>query len=227
MSYYVSSREDARRVRNPVNHRREGLPGDEWRELGRAHRRDNLEDHFSGESRAYQRRPTAYESAGLDRDRRYEISATRNATRAALGANFDPYDADSYARSSRRGEDYGRSRAFSEAPRSPAIPQRYRDEYNRLFNEDDRSRDTHQYRADMTSNAPWRQHAPLDSDHYRGEPSTHRRRTSAAPSRVDSAYDSRYDSTHFRPNQPSAFDWDEDSVHQPSRRDRFMGMFRR
>jgi len=234
MSYYVSTRDEQRQARNPTNYRRENLPADEWRSLGRAQRRSDLESHFghSGDtSRSYQPRRTAYQVAGLSRDRRFDISEVQNATRAALGTSFDPYDDDSYARSSHRDADYGRSRGWtSEAPRSSGIPRNYRDEYNQRFREDD---DADQYAADYTSKAPWRNHARLDSrDHYRGEPSTHsyRPRTAVPARRADSVEPGEYDATHWRPNQASRFSWDDSSVYdsvyeQPKRRG-FFDLFR-
>ncbi|KAF2829943.1 hypothetical protein CC86DRAFT_177940 [Ophiobolus disseminans] len=233
MSLYVSTnRKQQLRSRDP-RLTREGLPGDEWQNLNRAQRRDYLESHFrhaGNTSRSYQPRTTAYQDAGLYQEQRLDISAVRLGTRAALGPSFDPVDEDTHERSRRREQDYSRSRGWTDVPRSTAMPQKYRDEYNRIFNADNISE---QAVADRTFNAAWRIHEPLDPrDHYRGEPSTHSRRprTAAPTPRVESAPigAGAYQETYGRGSRSSKFSgWDEDSVYEVPRASKFYRLFRR
>lgn len=232
-SSYVGNRDFQRQVRFPENGARKGIPSDDWSRLERAQRRDDLEDHFyqdysKSQSKSHsKRRPTAYEEAGLSRDRRLEISAVQNATRSALGASFDPYDEDSYEPSRRRNEVYGKSRGWDddESDHRPTMPQRYRDEYERIFSDKEDG-----YEDDRTFNAAWRDHDRMYSrDQYRGESSTHSPRPSpaAVPKRRP---DSRgimpgvYDSSHRRLNRSSR--WSEDSsIDEPPGR-RIRSLFR-
>jgi hypothetical protein len=217
--------------------RSHGLPGDEY---SRLRKRDCLNTHF--EHRGNRDAPypeltrSAYRDAGLFRESRVRVSETRNATRAALGGSFDFTD-DGYERSRRREDDYQRSRGWiDDAPRRAPIPQKYQDEFNRLWNEDDEANDAYQYRSDSSRDAPWREHVALECNRLDvSRLPTRRPETSYATSRNDSGYGSsgsRRLSTPPRVRSPElvsrfSFGSVSDSYKEPPRRRRHLGLFGR
>ncbi|KAL1605376.1 hypothetical protein SLS60_004924 [Paraconiothyrium brasiliense] len=94
-------------------------------------------------------------------DRALQKSRMTNATRKALGPSWHPNDHRNDGM-----DDYGVPKASDlncpsewEAP----IPDKYLQDFNRTWYEDDEDNDADQLLADMTSNAhaPWRNHLPL------------------------------------------------------------------
>ena len=242
MSRYVSSYYDRRHARASMNgYRSVGLPDDEWRELGRAQGRERLKSHFEqhrNSSRSYQPTRSVYRDAGFSHSQRHGLSEVRSSTRAALGPNFDPFDNESYDRSCRRDDDYGRSRGWTDdTPRDNTIPKKCLDEYNQRWHEDDEDNDAGQYLADYASEASWRKHKRLDRrDHYMGEPSSHsyRPRTAATPPRrVDSACcgdDFERPQTRGQyewPQLSSKFSFDDEVYEEPKPKGGFFNHFRR
>jgi hypothetical protein len=142
------------------------LPGDEFRMLQKRQERERLEHHFEhrGHSNHYINPRTPYQDVGLSPDARLRISAVKNATRTALGPSFDFTD-DSYNRSQRCTDASSVPSVRRGADKSlDPIPQRYIDEFNKKWRDDDLKYDAHQYAADMTHNTPWRAHAPMYVD---------------------------------------------------------------
>ncbi|KAJ4355985.1 uncharacterized protein N0V89_004010 [Didymosphaeria variabile] len=95
-------------------------------------------------------------------DRALQKSKMMNATRKALGPNWqtaDHLDDDL--------ENYGAPKVSSDwncqTEREAPIPDKYLQEFNQMWYEDDEDTDADQLLADMTSNshAPWRNHLPL------------------------------------------------------------------
>jgi hypothetical protein len=167
------------------------LPSEEYRTLCRAQDRERLNKHF--EHQGNRLKPaaapySAYRQAGLPQDERVRISEVKSATRAALGASFD-LDDDSYGRLEEHEHEYQRSRGWvDDTPPRSAIPQKYLDEFNRLWHEDDEDNDADQYLADHSHGAPWRKHVPLEHYKLAAEPIRNKSRTKPAPSRGDSGY---------------------------------------
>ncbi|KAH7075425.1 hypothetical protein BKA63DRAFT_594851 [Paraphoma chrysanthemicola] len=208
-----------------------GLPGDEYQILRRANDRERLERHFEGgsSSRTYQPSSSAYRDAGLSYSQRHGISEVRNATRAALGPSFDFTD-DTYGRSTRHRDNYERSRGWTDDRPSPsgAIPQRYLNEYNQRWHEDDEDNDADRYLDDHNRNATWRRPARLtETPTYREPAYNSRPRSAVSSSRADSGYYSNYehpspcarDCERGSDRQPLTSVWsdDEDGHEKPSR----------
>ena len=107
---------------------------------------------------------TSYQAAGISRERQVEISEVGNATRLALGSSFNFTD-EGYHRSQRSAAANATStrRDTSAYERRDPIPQRYIDEFNQKWAEDDRVYE-HQREADYTYNADWRTHSGMYVD---------------------------------------------------------------
>ncbi|KAH8730410.1 hypothetical protein GQ44DRAFT_768188 [Phaeosphaeriaceae sp. PMI808] len=147
-----------------------GLPGDEYIHLIKAQRRLRLEDHFSSPKaslpRPFQSPSSPYRNKGLSQSHRCDISEVRSATRTAFRSNFD-FNADNCERSRSGQSEYEDSRGWTNidaASRDGAIPQKYIDNFNRRWHEEDEDNDADQYLADCTPNASWRMHAKLYTD---------------------------------------------------------------
>jgi hypothetical protein len=170
--------------------RSHGLPGDEYTRL---RLRDLLNTHFehreNRNAACSKQSRSAYRDAGLLREERVHISEVRRATRAALGSGFDFMD-NGYERSRRCEDSSLRSWGWIDhEPHRDSIPQKYQDEFNKLWHEDDEANDALQYRADRTRNAPWRDHVMLERSRLNVETlPTRRSGTSAGLCRVDSGY---------------------------------------
>lgn len=217
--------------------RSHGLPGDEY---SRLYKRDRLNTHYEhrGNRDAPFLEPTrsAYRDAGLSLESRVRVSETRNATRAALGSSFDFTD-DGYERSRRREDNYQRSRGWiDDEPRRAPIPQKYQDEFNKLWNEDEEANGAYQYRSDSSSDAPWREHVVLERNRLDvSRLPTRRPEPSYATSRNDSGYGSsgsRCPITPPRKRSPelvSRFSIESvaDSYKEPPRRRKYLGLFDR
>jgi hypothetical protein len=221
-----------------------GLPGEEYRKLRRGQDRERLEKHF--EPRESHFKPlislhSAYRTASLSQDQRLRISEVKSATRVALGSSFD-FDDDSYGRLDRHEHKYQRSHGWvDDAAQGGNIPQKYLDEFNQHWHEDDEENDADQYMADHAREAPWRKHAPalqrrLDLELVYGnepvytnkpihtnEPIYTRPLTKGAPPRIDSGYGSEYEPPRTPQLLPSKFSFDH-SIKKPKRR--FLGRFR-
>ncbi|KAF1836821.1 hypothetical protein BDW02DRAFT_492598 [Decorospora gaudefroyi] len=139
------------------------LPDDEYKVLQERQQRAHLEAHFAqpalAPSHTSVRPKTSYQEANLPQDRRAHISEIKNATRDALGSSFDFTD-DSYDRGQ---SSSGTRRATTQYSYEEPIPQRYIDEFNKKWHEDDLKYE-HQYRADCTHNAGWRTHQNMYVD---------------------------------------------------------------
>jgi len=217
--------------------RSHGLPGEEY---SRLHTRDRLNTHFEhrGNKDAPYPEPTrsAYRDAGLSRESRVRVSETRSATRAALGSSFDFTD-DGFERSRRREDYYQRSRGWiDDAPRCAPIPQKYQDEFNKLWNEDEEANGSYQYRSDSSSDAPWREHVALERKRLDvSRLPTRRPETSYAISRNDSGYGSSGSRRPIAqpkkrsPQLVSRFSIESvaDNYKEPPRRRRYLGLFGR
>jgi hypothetical protein len=149
------------------------LPGDEFRRLHKRQQHEYLNAYFEQPHLppAYTsiRPQTSYQTARSTRERRVEISELANATRHVLGSSFDFTD-ESYNRIQRSTAVErlvtARSRRNADrAEREDPIPQRYIDEFNKRWHEDDLVYERwHQYRADYTHSAEWRSHAGMYVD---------------------------------------------------------------
>jgi hypothetical protein len=216
-----------------------GLPGDDFTRLCQQDRLNTHFQHRGNQDAALPEPPrSAYRDAGISQSQRSRISEVRGATRAALGSSFDFID-DSYERSRRRDDDYHRSRGWlDKEPRRDPIPQKYQDEFNKLWHEDDMANDADRYRDDYTSpkNAPWREHVMLDRNGRMVGPDFSRPPIiSSAPRRVDSVIDScgfRRPASPPRQASPvlvSKFSFESlaDSVEEAPPRRRYFGRFRR
>ncbi|KAF1917141.1 hypothetical protein BDU57DRAFT_548696 [Ampelomyces quisqualis] len=209
------------------------LPSNEFRTLRRAQDHERLNTHFEHRGNRHDKTTppySAFRAKGLSQDERVRVSETRKATRAALGASFD-FDDDSYKRSRRRDDDYARPRGWKEdAPCSEAIPQRYIDDFNKRWHEDDEENDADRYLADHTPEARWRKHEPIRypvgypigypvivlSEYPRRSAS--RPRTSAAHVRVDSGYGGESWRLRSPPPQLISSKFSFDDCEKPSRR---------
>jgi hypothetical protein len=178
--------------------RSHGLPVDEYRSLRRAQDRSCLETHFSHRGNVntpYTVPYSAYRSAGLSQGERFRVSQVKSATRAALEGSFD-FDDEGYDRSRRREGEYQRSRGWidDDVCRDP-IPQKYLDEFNQKWHEDDEDNNADQYLADCSREAAWRKH--VLPEHRAGVEPLQTRRPAA--SRADSGYAGR---EFMRPRTP-------------------------
>jgi hypothetical protein len=158
---------------SPTSSSASSLPGDEYRRLQKRQQHERLDAYFSqphlAPSYTSIRPKTSYQAAHLPRERRVEISEVANATRRALGSNFDFTDG-SYNCSQRTAavsilhSARSRRNADREEKEEP-MPQRYIDEFNKRWHEDDLTYERqHQYRADYTHSAEWRSHAGMYVD---------------------------------------------------------------
>lgn len=152
-----------------------GLPGDEFRILQKRQNRDRLDAHFShyaSPSYSHHPRPVCRDMPSTQ-DARLLISEVKNATRQALGRNFDFTD-DWHDRTKRHEsvETRGDAKEYGEP-----IPQKYLDEYHKWSREDDAKYDADQSMADYTPGARWRAHDHLHIDVTAMRPSTSHRET--------------------------------------------------
>jgi hypothetical protein len=162
------------RLRSPASSESSSLPGDEYRRLQKRQQQARLNTYFSQPhlppSYTSVRPKTSYQARPhLTRERRSEISEVANATRNALGSSFDFTD-ESYNCSQRTAAvstlHTARTRCDDVASKGEApIPQRYIDEFNKRWHEDDLQYERqHQYKADYTPKAAWRSHAGMYVD---------------------------------------------------------------
>ncbi|KAF2675966.1 hypothetical protein K458DRAFT_397446 [Lentithecium fluviatile CBS 122367] len=96
----------------------------------------------------------------LSKEQRLRRSEVKSLTRQALGSSFTPeydYHAGSYV--GREPPAYGGQWDYYDG--GEAIPQKYINEFNRMWHEDDEDNDAERYVADMMPNAPWHQHEPI------------------------------------------------------------------
>jgi hypothetical protein len=161
-------------IRSPTSSEASTLPGDEYRRLQKLQQQARLNTYFEQPhlppSYTSIRPKTSYQAwPHLTRERRSEISEVANATRLALGSSFDFTD-ESYNCSQRSGAvDTLRSAATRRddvaSEKEKSIPQRYIDEFNKRWHEDDLQYERqHQYKADYTPKAAWRSHAGMYVD---------------------------------------------------------------
>ena len=137
------------------------LPGEEYRALKKAQEKAELNKHFaqpSLPSRSVAK--TAYQKVDLTRNRRSQISEVKDATRRALGASFDFTDS-GYNHSQRSSATSSRD---SVARYEEEIPQRYIDEFNEKWVEDDLKYAAEQYATDSDGSASWRTHQDMYED---------------------------------------------------------------
>ncbi|KAF2847198.1 hypothetical protein T440DRAFT_540091 [Plenodomus tracheiphilus IPT5] len=155
----------------------QGLPSDEYRTLRKRQDKHRLESHFAHNTpkgnlpnanlttpHHHHPHQTAYQKANLPPSARLHISKLQNATRAALGPNFS-FTHESYE-VCRRNEESISQRAVEERRRGKSgngrggepIPQRYIDEFNKMWAEDEDASDAEQARADRMVDARWRVH---------------------------------------------------------------------
>lgn len=88
------------------------------------------------------------------------ISEVRTATRRALGPSCYRSEYTEFTQ-----PDYGSHWNYEESQDSEdPIPQKYLDEFNRRWHEDDEDNDADQYMADIMPNARWRRHLPIFLD---------------------------------------------------------------
>jgi hypothetical protein len=162
-TYYTSTTPTSSNINPPTGYYHPGcLPSDEFQKLRKQQERSRLE--HPGSPNHYMHPNTPYQRVGLSPDARLRISAVKKATRAALGPSFD-FTHDNYTRSQRSTNTSPVPSARRRVEKSlDPIPQRYIDEFNRKWRDDDWIYDSHQYAADMTYNAPWRAHAPMYVD---------------------------------------------------------------
>ncbi|KAF2273313.1 uncharacterized protein EI97DRAFT_445050 [Westerdykella ornata] len=160
---------------NPPKNQR--LPADEYRYLQTRH---TLEKHFGGRSPAMTSRSDASSSLSMTKstsskhssssssnkkdsrlthDQRTSVSEIRYATRKALGPSFDFTDTYVAPKRKTTRHHYGND----EEAGKEHIPQRYIDEFNRRWVQDDFEEDAHQFVMDCLPNgvAPWRRHQAL------------------------------------------------------------------
>lgn len=191
-----------------------GLPGDEFRTLKRRQNRDRLENHFSHRGASnYSHSRTAYQDAHLGHNERVRISEVKNATRKALGSNFDFTD------NGHRGTKYyeaGLKRRTAESRRDSSkyevpIPQKYLDEYYEWSRKYEEKYEAHQSKADYTFGAPWRTHDRLHVDPAAVRPSTLYRETPRSSTKPESVESNIYDERGYaRPPLVSKFSFDSD-----------------
>lgn len=194
-----------------------GLPGDEYRALRKLQQRNRLEEHFAhnGSSKTRISPQTPKPADGHSISNRVHASDVKYTTRKALGANFDFTDGG-----------YERARAATEARRTvgqkeqgkheKAIPQKYIDEFNKKWQEDDERYESDLWKAYCTDNAAWRKHEAMYSDIaplvYKAEPRymKHTERVQRVPSYVanSSQYTSKEPVSLDKPSLVSRFSFD-------------------
>lgn len=135
----------------------------ESRNIRRDQDRERLEKHLEhrgNSGHSYPAPHSNYRDAGLSEGERVRISQVKSATRAALGPSFH-FDDGTFHRS-RRHNNYQRSQGWTDHTENGIkdIPQKYIDEFNQKWHEDDEDNDADQYLADYAGEAPWRKHAP-------------------------------------------------------------------
>ncbi|KAH6870188.1 hypothetical protein BKA58DRAFT_457539 [Alternaria rosae] len=183
------------------------LPNDEYRYLVKHQDRSRLEAHFAQPSLQRPQKllhKTAYQKQGnLSRERRADISATKFATRAALGVGFDFTD-----------EGYDRMQAGCNLPETPSssgeheecdeepVPTRYIAEFNEELRNLERRYGEHRRHA--ADHASWHKHPGTYNDKKPLPPY----KPSLPPlERHDSGFEDRtvYEPT---PQLQSKFSWD-------------------
>lgn len=138
-----------------------GLPEEEYRALQKRQQRSQLETHFTEQNRSISNlSKTAYQKALLPGYQRLHISQANYATYKALGESFDFTD-DSFDRL--QSPSVSMSIHLRHSYKEP-IPQRYIDEFNKKWHEDDMRYDKSRYNDDF-SHRSYREHPTL-SDLY-------------------------------------------------------------
>jgi hypothetical protein len=187
---------------SPTSSESSSLPGNEYKRLQQRQKIERLNAYFEQPhlplSYTSARPKTSYQQARIPRERRVEISEVGNATRIALGSNFD------FTHESYRSQRSAAAHTTRTSERKEPIPQRYIDEFNNKWAEDDRIYE-HQRQADYTYNADWRTHAgmhvdtkPLPAPRREAKPSYDHR-----PMRFDSS--SRDEPRPLARSAPAAF----------------------
>lgn len=120
-------------------------------------------DHRGNSGRSHPAPHSHFRDAGLSQGERHHISQVQNATRAALGPSFD-FDEESRHRSQIHANTYQRSRGWMDSTdyKVNDVPQKYIDEFNQKWHEDDEDNDADQFLADYAKEAIWRDHAPIN-----------------------------------------------------------------
>ncbi|KAF2256872.1 hypothetical protein BU26DRAFT_558308 [Trematosphaeria pertusa] len=96
--------------------------------------------------------------AGLTQEQRLHASEVRHATRKLRGPSFD-FDDESYSSAGRHR--YGGHWDYRDDGKP--IPQKYIDEFNQKWHEDDEDNDADQFIADYQCDATWREHQSVYS----------------------------------------------------------------
>ncbi|EFQ95585.1 hypothetical protein PTT_05979 [Pyrenophora teres f. teres 0-1] len=146
----------------PISSKSRGLPGDEYRTLKKAQEKAELNEHFAQPSLPTRTiSKSAYQQLDLSKDRRSQISEVKNATRRALGSSFDFTD-EGYEHSQRASATSSRDSIGKYEIRDS--PQRYIDEFNKKWVEDDLKHEATQYAADRDGSGSWRAHEIMYGD---------------------------------------------------------------
>ncbi|KAF2267320.1 hypothetical protein CC78DRAFT_577274 [Lojkania enalia] len=119
-----------------------------------ARRTDTMKNHYSTNS-TESSSTSSFKSSYTSEGQRLFSSQIRHATRKALGPGFNPEGIDSH-------EPYyvpNKPNYYSDYRRLE-IPQRYIDEFNCRWHEDDEDNDADQFIADTVRDALWRKHTP-------------------------------------------------------------------
>ncbi|RMZ74222.1 hypothetical protein GMOD_00003229 [Pyrenophora seminiperda CCB06] len=198
------------------------LPDEEYRALRRSQQKAELNAYFAQPSllpRSSIPR-TAYQEAELSQSRRSQISDVKDATRRALGSNFDftdvGYERSSSSQRSSSATSPSRYSAATSSSYEEKIPQRYIDEFNEKWFEDDLKYGAKQYAADRDGSASWRTHEAMYGD-IRPLP----RRDTTLRYTAQSDLDSRVDNAIEEPRPQLTSRWSVstiDSVDEPKKR---------